>query len=189
VSHTQPLPIGNTPPQSRDGAHFARLTGPHRAPAPFAADRGAVSARARPATFGGPPSHLRYGVGLRVFKESRLLGQIRNEIVSNVMQPAEIAELENVTPEVLIALLDLRLARAPESGTLLRQFAASRAGFQVAAWRTTRKHPSRLHILDSNGLALCGTPPGAKLVAVHSGPCLTCAGHAGLDLTGRAQAA
>lgn len=123
-----------------------------------------------------------YGVGIRVFTDTRLLRQIRTEIVRNTMQLEEIAPLENVTPQVLIALLDARLATEVDSGAQLRQFAASRPGFQVAAWRTSRQHPSKLHILDADGVALCGTPARAERAAVHSGPCVTCAAHAGLSL-------
>jgi hypothetical protein len=128
-----------------------------------------------------PSSPKRYGVGVRVYTDRRLLRQIRAEIVRNAMQPEQIAALENVTPEVLIALLDLRLATEADSGVQLREYAAAREGYAVAAWRTTRKHASKLHILDANGVALCGTLLGAQRADVHSGPCLTCAAHA--DIT------
>ena len=103
------------------------------------------------------------------------------------MAPGEIAVLENVTPEVLIALLEER-AEPPDSGALLREFAASRAGFEVLAWRTTRGHCSKLHILDADGIALCGTPRGVHPVAIHSGVCSTCASHVGTDLVATAAA-
>ena len=124
-----------------------------------------------------------------MFTDTRLLRQIRTEIVRNTMQLEEIAPLENVTPEVLIALLDERLAAEADSGAQLRQFAASRPGFQVATWRTTRKHPSKLHILDADGAALCGTPSRPDRAAVHSGPCVTCAALAGISLAAASRAA
>jgi AcrR family transcriptional regulator len=119
-----------------------------------------------------------YGVGMRVFSDRRLLRQIRAEIVRNSMQPEEIAALENVTAEVLVALLDERLAGDGDSGAQLQRFAAAHTGFSVAAWRTTRRHSSKLHLLDADGVALCGTLPGAARTAVHAGPCLTCVAHA-----------
>lgn len=140
------------------------------------------AARVEPAAFVTAPKRLRYGVGMRVFTDRRLLRQIRSEIVCNSMQPEEVAPLENVTPEVLIALLEERAEPADDRGALLRQFVASREGFQMLAWRTTRKHASKLHILDPDGVALCGTPLGAEPVAIHSGACLTCAAHAGVGL-------
>lgn len=135
------------------------------------------------------PQRHRYGVGFRVLTDRRLLRQIRTEILRNGMLTEEIAALENVSPDVLIALLDERLAMEAHSGAQLREFAASRPGFQVAAWRTTRKHPSKLHVLDAYGVALCGTAPRAERTPVHSGPCWTCAAHAGLDLAVTARAA
>ncbi len=125
------------------------------------------------------PARQRYGVGIRVFTDRGLLRQIRTEIIRNEMLPEEIAALENVPPGVLIALLDERLATEADSGSQLREFAASHAGFQVVAWRTTRKRASKLHILDADGVALCGTAPGAERAPVHAGPCSTCAAHAG----------
>lgn len=120
---------------------------------------------------------------MRVFTDRRLLRQIRSEIVRNAMAPGEIAVLENVTPEVLIALLEERAEPPEDSAALLREFATSRAGFEVLAWRTTRGHCSKLHILDADGIALCGTPRGPEPVAIHSGVCSTCAAHAALDLS------
>jgi len=142
-----------------------------------------------PAAFVTAPTGLRYAVGMRVFTDRRLLRQIRSEIVCNSMRPEEVAVLENVTPEVLIALLEERAEPADDSGALLRRVAASRPGFQVIAWRTTRGHCSKLHILDADGVALCGTPRGAERVAIHSGACLTCAAHAGLEIAVAAGAA
>jgi hypothetical protein len=127
----------------------------------------------------GASSRVPYGVGRRVFTDQRLLRQIRAEIVGNTMQPRDIAVLENVTLEVLVVLLDERLAADPYSGAQLRQLAASHARFQAVAWRTSRKHPSKLHILDASDIALCGTPVGQERSEIHSGPCLTCAAHAG----------
>jgi hypothetical protein len=126
---------------------------------------------------------------MRVLTDRQLLRQIRTEIVRNVMQPEEIAALENVTPDELVALLDERLADETDSGAQLRGFAASHEGWEVVAWRTTRNHPSKLHILEANRVALCGTPLGAERASVHSGPCLTCAAHAGLELGETAGAA
>jgi hypothetical protein len=140
------------------------------------------------ATLAACPPRQRYGVGMRVFTDRRLLHQIRSEIVRNAMAPGEIAVLENVTPEVLIALLEERAEPPEDSGALLREFAASRAGFEVLAWRTTRGHCSKLHILDADGIALCGTPRGAHRVAIHSGVCSTCASHVGTDLAATAAA-
>jgi hypothetical protein len=133
-----------------------------------------------PAPARGSSWHAAYGVGIRVFNDRRLLRQIRTEIARNAMQAEEIAALENVTPEVLIALLEERLASEADSGTRLREYATAHDGFRVAAWRTTRKHSSKLHILDRSGTALCGTPAGAEQAAVDSGPCMTCAAHAGI---------
>jgi hypothetical protein len=130
----------------------------------------------------GCPPRQRYGVGIRVFSDRPLLRQIRTEIVRNGMQTEEIAALENVAPDVLVALLDEQLAPEADSGAQLRGFASSRAGFQVVAWRTTRKRASKLHILDGNGVALCGTAPGAEPAPVHAGPCSTCAAHADVEL-------
>jgi len=129
------------------------------------------------------PPRQRYGVGIRVFTDRPLLRQIRTEIVRNGMPTEEIAALENVAPEVLVALLDERLAPEADSGAQLRRFAASRAGFQALAWRTTRKRASKLHILDPDGVALCGTAPGAERAPVHAGPCSTCAAHADAELS------
>jgi hypothetical protein len=128
----------------------------------------------------GGSSRAGYAVGMRVFTDQRLLRQIRAEIIGNTMQPRDIAVLENVTTEVLVALLDERLAADPSSGAQLRQFAASHAGLQTVAWRTSRKHPSKLHILDARDVALCGTPVGEERCEMHSGPCLTCATRAGI---------
>jgi hypothetical protein len=140
----------------------------------------APTAVASTPSFSGSSTRAPYGVGMRVFTDQRLLRQIRTEIVSNAMQPRDIAVLENVTPEVLLALIDERLATDPDSGAQLRQFAAARAGLQAVAWRTSRKHPSKLHILDASDVSLCGTPPGAERAAIHSGPCRTCCARAGL---------
>lgn len=140
-------------------------------------------------TFVAYPPCQRYGVGIRVFTDRPLLRQIRTEIVRNGMLTEEIAALENVAPEVLVALLAGRLAPEADSGAPLRQFADSHAGFQAVAWRTTRKHASKLHILDGNGVALCGTTPGVERALVHAGACSTCAAHAGFDLAATARAA
>jgi hypothetical protein len=131
----------------------------------------------------------RYGVGMRVFSDRRLLRQIRNELVGNGMRAEEIAALENVTPDVLVALLEQRLATECDSGIPLRRFVASRPGFQVAAWRNTRKRSSKLHIIDPAGVALCGTPQGDVRSVVDCGPCLTCATRSGLVRASPAQAA
>lgn len=137
------------------------------------------------AAVGSTPSVLgvsssAYAVGMRVLTDRRLLRQIRAEIITNTMRPSDIAVLENVTPEVLVALLDERLATDPSSGAQLRQLAASHAGLWAVAWRTSRKHPSKLHILDASDVALCGTAVGEDRCEIHSGPCLTCAAHARL---------
>lgn len=129
-----------------------------------------------------PGGHTgRYAVGVRVFKDKRLLRQIRHDIIRNVLQPEQIAPLENVTPEVLVALLEDRLADDADSAAHLREFAASKPGFRTAAWLTTRHHPSKLHVLNDAGVALCGTPLGAERAALHSGPCHTCAAQARAD--------
>jgi hypothetical protein len=135
------------------------------------------------------PAGVLYAVGVRVFTDRQLLRQIRSEIVRNGMRPEQIAALENVTPEVLIELLDEGLADDPSSGAQLRELARRRSGWRVGAWRTTRQHPSKLHILDAGGIALCGTPRGGALGLVHSGPCLTCAAHARLQLSALPRAA
>lgn len=124
------------------------------------------------------PSSSLYGVGLRVLTDLALLRQIRGEIVSNVMQLEEIAHLENVTPERLHSLL----RDWGDDGGLamwLRSAARSRPGYRVAAWRTSRHHASKLHLLDLHGLSLCGTPVGESEIAVDAGGCATCAVHAG----------
>jgi hypothetical protein len=117
---------------------------------------------------------LKYGVGLRVRRDTALLRQIREEVVHGGMQLEQIASLENVSVEELIDLLDERLAGDVNSGWRLRAVAASRAGWQVVAWRNSRGHASRLHVVNEASTTLCGTPPGADLIAVYSGPCMTC---------------
>jgi hypothetical protein len=129
-----------------------------------------VAVRPRPALETGG---IEYGVGLRVFTDRRLLRQIRDELVGGAMRLEEIAILENVTPDALVALLEERLAGERESGLWLHRLAAS-LGFQVTAWRRSRHHPSRLHVLDAEGV-LCGASPGSERSAIHSGPCLSCA--------------
>jgi hypothetical protein len=118
-----------------------------------------------------PP--LDYGVGFRVFTDGRLLTQIWGAISRNVMAPEQIARLENVSTTTLIELIEQHVT--PAGG--LRDYAAARVGYSVLAWRTSRKHPSKLHIIDAIGVALCGTPIGAEPLAVHDGPCATCAAY------------
>jgi hypothetical protein len=144
---------------------------------------------ATPAASLAAPLRMRYGVGMRVLTDRRLLSQIRSEIARNVMSLEEIAVLENVTPEALIALLEEGLGTAEDCGTPLRHFAAATEGFEVLAWRNTRKHPSKLHILDANGVVLCGTPRGPERVPIHAGACLTCAARAGLQAAALPRAA
>ena len=124
-----------------------------------------VTGAARPSV--GRASRLHYGVGMRVLTDRHLLRQIREEIVQNHMDPADIARLENVTAEELVALLDLRLAGDAASGAQLRTQAAV-IGLPVGAWRTSRGHASKLHALLSGGTTLCGTPRGAEPVPVHA---------------------
>ena len=155
------------------------------------ASRSRKGTGARPAScqgggIGDPAFGLNYGVGMRVFTDRRLLRQIRRDIVGNVMKAEQVAALENVTPEVLIALLEQRLAPDTDSGAELRAYAASHRGFRTRAWRTTRHHASKLHVLDEEGVTLCGTPVGGEPAAVHSGPCRTCAAHARSTLVERA---
>ena len=111
--------------------------------------------------------------------DSVLLHQIRAEIGSNVMQLEEIAQLENVTSEQLLGLLRDR-ADEDGVGARLRSFARSRPGYRVAAWRTSRHHASKLHLLDGDGIPLCGTVVGEKEVAADTGVCVTCALRAGV---------
>jgi hypothetical protein len=118
-----------------------------------------------------PP--LDYGVGFRVFTDRRLLGQIWGAISRNVMQPDEIARLENVSTATLIELIEQHVTPAGA----LREYAAARPAYSVLAWRTSRKHPSKLHILNAGGIALCGTPVGGEPLTVHDGPCSTCAAY------------
>jgi hypothetical protein len=116
-----------------------------------------------------------------VFHDRGLLRQIRAEIASNAMQPEEIARLENVNPQTLIAVLQSGLGLERDATAPLREFVASHRGFRLLSWRTSRKHASKLHIITTAGVALCGTPIGVRPAPVHSGPCVTCAGHAGLN--------
>jgi hypothetical protein len=125
--------------------------------------------------FAAPSPWLAYGVGFRVFTDRRLLAQIWDSIFHNVMQPEQIARLENVSAEVLAGLIEEHVMPAGP----LRAYAAEHPGCSVLAWRTTRKHLSKLHLLDDRGVALCGTPIGGEPLAVHDGPCSTCAAYAG----------
>ncbi len=127
---------------------------------------------------------LRYGVGLRVLFDRPLLRQIREELLRLTMRPEQIAALENVGIEELVLLIDTRLGGAG-SGAQLRRFADANAGYSVIAWRTSRSHPSKLHLLSPEGMVVCGTPPGGEQIIVHSGPCRTCGALVGLDPYGR----
>lgn len=122
-----------------------------------------------------------YGVGMRVLNDRPLLRQIWAELACNSMQPEEIAALENVRLEVLIELLADRSAAEADAGSQLREVAASR-GQRIAAWRTSRNHVSKLHVLDEEGVALCGTPARPRPAPVDSGPCFTCATRLGISL-------
>jgi hypothetical protein len=120
-----------------------------------------------------------YGVGFRVLTDLMLLRQIRAEIACNAMELEEIAQLENVTAEQLLAIL----RNGPDEGglgALLRSFARSRPGHRVAAWRTSRHHASKLHLLDGEGVPFCGTIVGENEIAVDTGGCVTCALRAGI---------
>jgi hypothetical protein len=148
-----------------------RASAPRKGPGPSrVANRSTDGAEDR-----RPAVRLVYGVGMRVFTDRRLLRQIRRDIVSNVMKAEQVAALENVTPELLIALLDQHL----DSGAHLRAYVAARPGFRTGAWRTTRHQASKLHVFDQGGETLCGTPVSGERAPVHSGPCRTCAAHAG----------
>jgi hypothetical protein len=122
-----------------------------------------------------------YGVGVRVLTDRPLLKQIRAEIARNAMKVEEIAVLENVSAAELIQLLEQFFGGETRSGQQLREFALSHPGFGVAAWRTSRKHVSKLHLLNAEGILPCGTSPGSERSPVHSGTCVTCAVYAGLD--------
>jgi hypothetical protein len=132
-----------------------------------------------PPTAASRSFRLRYGIGLRVFTDQKLLEQISDAIFHNVMEPEEIARLENVPTAVLVGLLEQRCAGV----SALREFAAEHKELSVMSWRTTRKHPTKLHICDGRGVTLCGIRKGRVAVAVNDGPCLTCADHARLELT------
>ena len=139
----------------------------------------AASADARPVS----ATAVRYGVGVRVFGDPGLLRQIRAEVARNRMRPEDIAVLENVTPQTLIDVLQHGAGAERDPVAPLRAFVDARQGFQLLAWRTSREHASKLHIITAAGLALCGTPCGAQPAPVHSGPCRTCAAHLGLKLS------
>jgi hypothetical protein len=128
-----------------------------------------------------PPS-LRFGVGVRVFSDRALLKQIRTDLARNAMQPEAIARFENVSLEALVAVLQNGLGPAQDPSAPLREFVSSRDGYGLLAWRTSRHHVSKLHIITDAGVALCGTPRRAKAAPVHSGLCQTCMTLAGLDV-------
>jgi hypothetical protein len=145
---------------------------------------GTVSRPGFPREAGG--RGVRYGVGMRVLSDRMLLRQIRAAIASNTMAVDQIARLENVSAETLVELLERRLCEDAESGQQLRAFAAAHPGFSVVSWRTSRNHVSRLHLVNVEGVLVCGTPPGATRSPIHAGPCGSCAANVGLGLTAAA---
>jgi hypothetical protein len=123
-----------------------------------------------PETVGNP----QFGVGVRVFSDRALLRQIRKELARNAMRAELIARLENVTAEALLEIVANGPGAWETSSAALRDFAISRSGFRALAWRTSRRHVSKLHVVAPEGAALCGTPLGTELAPVHAGPCVTC---------------
>ena len=121
-----------------------------------------------------------YGVGLRILTDRRLLRQVRDELRTCAMAAADIARLENVTPEVLLQVVEAGLAPGEDPSWPLRAYARAHAGFETAAWVNTRGHLSKRHIINPSGVALCGIPllPGRELL--DGGPCRTCAERAGV---------
>jgi hypothetical protein len=137
-----------------------------------------ISARATIAP--QPYRELAYGVGLRILTDRSLLRQIRDELAGRAMAAAQIARLENVTPEVLLHVIETSLTPEEDPSWALRHYARVRLGYQTAAWLTTRGRLSRRHIVNSLGVALCGIPLGPERELLDAGPCRTCAERAGI---------
>jgi hypothetical protein len=141
-----------------------------------------MEAGAHTATIASARRTPRYAVGLRVLTDRGLLRQIREELRARAMELSDIARLENVSEDVLLGVLEAPVSPAEEPSVLLREFAACHDGYSTAAWRTTRHRFSKRHVLDAGGVALCGTPLGVEREVLDSGPCRTCAEHAGIKL-------
>jgi hypothetical protein len=128
-----------------------------------------------------PNQQHAYGVGLRILTDRSLLRQIRDEIASRAMAAAQIAHLENVTPEVLFHVIERSLTPEEDPSWALRHYARTHPGYGTAAWLNTRGRLSRRHIINPSGVALCGIPLGSERELLDAGPCRTCAERAGLD--------
>jgi hypothetical protein len=144
----------------------------------------AGSENLRPVSEKEPEAHSpsNYAVGLRVLWDRQLHRQIREELRSRTMTLADVARLENVSPNKLRRVLELSSSAQEEPSILLRHFADRQAGYETAAWRTSRKRLSKRHIVSPYGAALCGTPLGDAREWLDNGPCRTCAEHAGIEL-------
>jgi hypothetical protein len=121
-----------------------------------------------------------YAVGLRILTDRGLLRQIRDELKRRAMSLAAIAQLENVSPTVLLQVVEAGLDPSEDPSWSLRQFARDNAAYTTAAWITSRGKLSRRHIVNPAGEALCGIPLGAERELLDVGPCRTCAERAGV---------
>lgn len=121
-----------------------------------------------------------YAVRPRILTDRGLLRQIRAELTCRAMGVAEIARLEDVTPELLMRVIEAGLSRTDDPSWALRAYARRNPQFQTAAWLTSRGRLSRRHIINPAGLALCGIPLGPERELLDGGPCRTCAERAGV---------
>jgi hypothetical protein len=115
-----------------------------------------------------------FAVGFRVFTDQGLVRQIADALRSRAMSAAEIALLENVTPDVLLQLVEARLDSRLDPSSELRAFARSHRGYSTAAWVKSRNRLSRRHIIGPSGAALCGVMLGEERELLDAGPCHTC---------------
>lgn len=121
-----------------------------------------------------------FDVGFRVFTDHRLVRQIADALRRRTMSADEIARLENVTPAVLLQVVEARLDPRSDPSSELRAFARAHYGYSTAAWVKSRNRLSRRHIIGPCGEALCGTPLREGRELLDGGPCHTCAARAGL---------
>lgn len=127
-------------------------------------------------TAGGPS----YTTSPRILTDRGLLRQIREELTRRAMALTDIARLENVTPEFLLRVIEAGLSPVDDPSYGLRAYARRNAGYESAAWLTTRGKLSRRHIIDPDGAALCGITLGPERELLDGGPCGTCAERAGV---------